>query len=1621
MGRKKREYTKALRYIIIVQVFLVALFMLIVFLEHGLHIPFREIRGVLFLVLLSLSTDLFFVREITGKMSDSEKEEFYAILLQSITKSLNLVEKKKEEVNVYLHLAAISMDVTFEYNIKEDVMILYGNYSQILNSKFLEVQTNYLEFLKTTDAIEDGYKEVIKNLLSSFPQGEDSLQIECLFKSQNDEFEWYSVTIAYYDENKERLIGTIRNINNQVNLIEELRSKAHADSFTGLLNKETTVEYINLALKEDNAGTFLMIDIDNFKHFNDTYGHLTGDRVIKEVAKLLRDNFRGQDIIGRVGGDEFVVFMRGTTNHRMVDERIVALMSAVEEVGSTIIESEDASPLTLSIGACECGKVKNYEELCALADQAMYQMKAKGKNSFAWYSEDMALPLIVASKDERRYEITHILSDLLMMKLRGKSNDAILRYVAETFDINDISVYKEDIGELLLIEHYNAFNEEAVIPDARVVETLSYDENGLFYQNHYTDVRGKQCTLMCLKIQKNDILLGYIIFKDNDPSYYWTEDEKSSIEILAYYLCNELYSDMKLIRNRNLNNTINQIVSNISNQTYIVDKDTYQIWYDSSTGDLDGNELCYKHIYGISEPCKNCPLKTHIKGNGLESVRFETHLGESAIAVVNDIEINGNEYVCVCLNEVSNTAQFADKQRRHLIGAIYRNIDAIMEMPVDSPRAIFYKYINGDLEKYYEIDYDETFMPYAELVDENQREEYQRLFTRKQLIKNLTEKRMHEVTMDYGRTTKSGEHSYVRRVSTLIRNERNEEIIYTYITKIDELMNSHITSEGYIDSLTNMYEDICELDLDNGKLRCIYRKHEMYRSDYYFKWNESAIVEDITNTIHPDDKQAFLNFFNKDNILEASKDGNDIYMEYRVRKSDMYEWYQLRIVFNRIAKNKANLYLKNVNEEHERIKEQNEINERSNRLARRLQQISSKNLGNFYLWNITDSTISYIAPNKESCVVTLQAFVDFVCKATITDEDKTKVAEFLKVEHVNQLRESNAYEAMITFDIMYYGEHRVSQMILNLYKDNESEYADLLIMDISEKIKMQELKKRNDELMISDQIGERFKLIAIHTGTMVCEWRVGKGIVYCDERVKEKYAGDYEKKNDIFQIWMEDNVVHPEDAKILSELFKLNQDHPHGEVTVRLLLKSGGYRYSRLAMTFIYENDKLARALCTINDVDQQVKAEMDLKYRAEYDTLTGLFNYDSFVKYTKQLFADYPNSQYAIVQFDIERFKLINDVYGRDKGDMLLRYIADILRHNLTKQDSYCRMNSDVFLMCVSYDNEDKIIQIIDNIIDGIEQFPSSYKVMASFGICRCEDRSVPIHTMVDWSNLALKKIKGSYINKYWFYDDVLRQKMVNEKQLEAEMKKALTNKEFQIYFQPKVGLQSGEIEGAEALVRWVHPERGIISPGEFLPLFERNGFIVELDNYVWEEVCHIMREWMDANKKVVPISVNVSRMNIYTPQFADHICEFTKQYRIDNSMLELELTESVFLENPTELFNTMSDLQKLGFSLAMDDFGSGYSSLNMLRNVPIDVLKIDRAFFDERFASESGPIIVDFTIELAHRLHIKVVAEGVETVEQKNFLKESSCDIAQGYLFSKPVPREVFEELLNKTNVES
>lgn len=420
-----------------------------------------------------------------------------------------------------------------------------------------------------------------------------------------------------------------------------------------------------------------------------------------------------------------------------------------------------------------------------------------------------------------------------------------------------------------------------------------------------------------------------------------------------------------------------------------------------------------------------------------------------------------------------------------------------------------------------------------------------------------------------------------------------------------------------------------------------------------------------------------------------------------------------------------------------------------------------------------------------------------------------------------------------------------------------------------------------------------------------------------------------------------------------------------------------------------------------------------ELRRREMYDGLTGLYKKDVFMQKTAEMLRLNPNRDFDMIQVDINRFQAVNNAFGTTEGDHLLQYMGRLVEDlgNDGEPMTCCRENADFFYICRPRSEEADLEYYADYFHSMLSRFKNEIDIVPNMGVYRIVDSSMDVSEMMDCAHLAAKECKGNYVKNYAIYASYLRENIIKEQLYVSNMAGAVENEEFVIYYQPKVDLADGSLVGAEALVRWLDPEKGLIPPGEFIPVFERNGLIIRLDYYVWEHVCMQLRAWLDEGKQPLPVSINISRISTYNPFIVEQIDGLVQKYELPRELLELELTESAYSLNPVAVREYMKRFRALGFTVLMDDFGSGYSSLNVLKDIEVDILKIDMRFLDSCDDPKRAENIMASVIRMAKWLRMPVIAEGVERKEQVYFLRSVGCEYIQGYYFSKPLPLKEYE----------
>ncbi|WP_125140771.1 EAL domain-containing protein [Clostridium transplantifaecale] len=500
-----------------------------------------------------------------------------------------------------------------------------------------------------------------------------------------------------------------------------------------------------------------------------------------------------------------------------------------------------------------------------------------------------------------------------------------------------------------------------------------------------------------------------------------------------------------------------------------------------------------------------------------------------------------------------------------------------------------------------------------------------------------------------------------------------------------------------------------------------------------------------------------------------------------------------------------------------------------------------------------------------------------------------------------------------------------------------------------------------------------------------------------------------------------DGMIHPDDREGFLEFWDLDRmfDTLQEEGADRILKKQlrklrtdGSYCWVAQIVVPLNQGEYDDRILmCFIQDIDEQKKKEFELSEKdrkdEERDSLTGLYHRSKFFREADRFLREIQHGPYCIMAIDVEHFKLFNQWYGEAEGDRFLINIGEQLKKAEDENHGLAGyMGGDDFVIILP-DDKSVLLSLQDGIMGYVRQYGKNAGFLPAFGLYTIEDRDIPVSTMYDRAAVALASVKGNYAQRVCRFDSRMMKKMEENHRLLSEVQRALDNDEFVYYLQPQCNMTNGKIVGLETLVRWIHPVRGVISPGEFIPLLESNGLIASLDLHMWEKICINLRNWIDRGKRPVPVSVNVSRVDIYTIDVVECFVGLVEKYHLEPKLLEIEITESAYAEEYDIFTGVIAKLRAAGFLVFMDDFGSGYSSLNMLSDVKVDVLKIDMKFLKMDDKSEGRAMrILETIINMARFMELRMIAEGVETRAQMEMLLDMGCQYGQGYYFYRPMP---------------
>lgn len=587
-----------------------------------------------------------------------------------------------------------------------------------------------------------------------------------------------------------------------------------------------------------------------------------------------------------------------------------------------------------------------------------------------------------------------------------------------------------------------------------------------------------------------------------------------------------------------------------------------------------------------------------------------------------------------------------------------------------------------------------------------------------------------------------------------------------------------------------------------------------------------------------------------------------------------------------------------------------------------------------------------------------------------------KTSRFYRIEYLSVLL---VFVFVIAFDVVY--------VFLNLALDSSLMLYGLLTIVIY---------LMSFHIIPKKQINRMQALLVKELDSLVLCFDIKDRCIYANEKAKKVFQAETSLSllEENFFAWL---------GKEGKEKFGVTWQKQFGEGDQKIYFEVSRHK-------LMGNKQELIGTYYNLIDRTESTKAHEREHYLSTHDWLTGIYNRQYFYEQAKKMLMEHPDESFCMICSNIKDFKLINELFGEEKGNEVLVKQAELLKDYAKDKAIYGRLEADHFALCMPSEwyREEIFQEAMARLTSLIDK--NIYQMVVYMGVYYIQERDITINAMCDRANMAMKRIEGDSYNTISYYDDKILERSLYEKKLVSEFDDAIAKREFCIFLQPQTDCQ-GHLMGAEALVRWNHPERGMVPPGDFIGVFERTGLIHLLDAYVWECAAMKLCSW---KKQGYPyyISVNISTRDFYYLDLYRTFTELVEQYEIDPEKLKLEITETALMSDPARQFEIIDSLKAYGFQVEIDDFGSGYSSLNMLKDLQADVLKIDMGFLQKTQNDERSRVILQTIIFLSQALNMQVVTEGVETSEQLEFLTGAGCEIFQGYYFSKPLPLDAFEE---------
>lgn len=580
---------------------------------------------------------------------------------------------------------------------------------------------------------------------------------------------------------------------------------------------------------------------------------------------------------------------------------------------------------------------------------------------------------------------------------------------------------------------------------------------------------------------------------------------------------------------------------------------------------------------------------------------------------------------------------------------------------------------------------------------------------------------------------------------------------------------------------------------------------------------------------------------------------------------------------------------------------------------------------------------------------------------------------------------------------------------------------ELIALEEELREQFQELEKHRNALMVSEQ---RYKLAVEGADCGIWDWDIENNIYYFSPKWKSYLGYKDNEVGDTFENWVDLLYLEDKDNAISKINDYISSNSNSYEDIYRMICKNGDYKWIlSKAKAIRNAQGKVIRVAGSHTDITEHKLIRDRLNTLAYYDVLTGLPNRFLFQEKINEIISIYKKEilhrKFALIYMDIDNFKHINDTMGHASGDLLLKHISNILKMHVKSPDFVARLSGDEFVIIFeNIKDRQNIIHKIHILLKHLRKpwilDKQEFFISFSIGIAIYPEHGDNISTLLKNSDIAMYYVKKNTKNNYCFYLSKMQEKSLEQIKIVNDLRHAIDNNEFSLFYQPIVSLNNGKITGVEALIRWFHPVRGMVPPMEFIPLAEEAGLIYDIEKWILKTALTQKRRWEKMGYTHIKMSINISGKRVTSSGFISEIKKLLSETKVKCDEIQFEVTETALMEDLDASMKILREIKNMNIKIALDDFGTGYSSLTYLKKLPIDVVKLDRKFIKSISEIGEDEVIVEYVIKLTHKLNLKIVAEGIEIKEQLAFLKTNYCDYGQGYLFSKPIAKEEIEKLL-------